>query len=277
MAGDWIKMRASLCTHPKVLLIADIVAESTEIGRRLSTGYNGSLDGIVTSDVTRDITLASLLRVWCATNEHTVDGVWHNSTLRTIDNAAGIPGFGEAMSLAGWAIYEESAQTVTLPNFLENNAPAKNNARSTAAERQARYRDKKKVSGDVTRDASVTSQSDAREEKRREEKKNCPKPRGLNVAGFPPGFDEFWSAYPKRQKRKDAVQAFAKLKPDPDFLKTMLSAIATQAASEQWRKDSGKFIPLPASWLNGERWLDETTPTVGADPVLSELFRRGAA
>lgn len=172
MAGDWIKMRASLCTNPKVLLIADIISESTDVGRRLSTGYNGALCEIVTCDVTRDITIASLLRVWCATNEHTEDGVWRNSTLRTIDQAAGIPGFGEAMALAGWAVYDESASTVTMPNFLENNAPAKNNARTSGAERQARYRQKlkeKAASRDVTRDATVTSQSDTREEKRRED------------------------------------------------------------------------------------------------------------
>ena len=173
MAGDWIKMRSSLCTHPKVLLIADIIAESTEIGRRLSTGFNGALREIVTRDVTRDIALSSLMRVWCATNEHTTDGVWISSTLDTLDMAAGIPGFGEAMEAAGWAIYDPENQTVTLPNFLENNAPAKNNARSSGAERQARHRQKKKAllvasrnsDGDVTRNVTVTSQSDAREER----------------------------------------------------------------------------------------------------------------
>lgn len=174
-------MRASLCTHPKVLMIAEIIGESVDVGRRLSTGFNGSLNEIVTCDVTRDVTLAALLRVWCATNEHTDDGIWKNSTLRTIDQAAGIPGFGEAMQEAGWAIYDEDARTVELPNFLENNAPAKDNARSTAAERQARYREKLRAaraadgesssSGDVTRDVTVSVTSNAREEKRREEKK----------------------------------------------------------------------------------------------------------
>lgn len=172
MAGDWIKMRGALCTNPKVLMIADILGASTDVGRRLSTGFNGSLSEIVTSDVMRDVTLAGLLRVWCATNEHTEDGVWRSSTLRVIDQAAGIPGFGEAMAAAGWAIYDAEAGTVTMPNFLENNAPAKNNARSTAAERQARYRDKKKScdgTRDVTRDVTQAVTSNAREEKRREE------------------------------------------------------------------------------------------------------------
>lgn len=175
MAGDWIKMRASLCTHPKVWMIADIIGSSTDIGRRLSTGFNGALEEIVTRDVTRDITLAALLRVWCATNEHTDNGVWHMSTLDTLDNAAGIDGFGEAMASVEWAIYDAEKQTVTLPNFTEYNAPAKHSARSTAAKRQAKYRANIKAKSDASRYASrdVTNgvTSNVREEKRREENK----------------------------------------------------------------------------------------------------------
>ncbi|THJ32392.1 hypothetical protein E8K88_11870 [Lampropedia aestuarii] len=176
MAGDWIKMRASLCTNPKVLMIAEIIGGSTDVGRRMSTGFTGTLSEIVTSDVTRDITIGGLLRVWCATNEHTVDGVWHNSTLKVIDQVAGIPGFGDAMASAGWAVFDAEEGTVTMPNFLENNAPAKNNARSSSAERQARYREKKKAKSsevtpadDVTQGVTRDVTSNAREEKRREE------------------------------------------------------------------------------------------------------------
>jgi hypothetical protein len=28
--------------------------------------------------------------------------------------------------------------------------------------------------------------------------------------------------------------------------------------SQQWTKDGGQFIPMPATWLNGRRWEDET-------------------
>lgn len=175
MAGDWIKMRASLCTHPKVWMIADIIGSSRDIGRRLSTGYNGALDELVTRDVTRDVTLSALLRVWCATNEHTEDGVWHMSTLDTLDNAAGIVGFGAAMAAVEWAIYDAEKQTVTLPNFTEYNAPAKHSARSTGAKRQAKYRDKIKAESNASRNASrdVTGDvtSNDREEKRRDKNK----------------------------------------------------------------------------------------------------------
>lgn len=170
MAGDWIKYRASLGTHPKVWKMADLLGSSIEVGRRLLTNHNGALDDMVTRDVTRDVTLAALLRVWCATNEHTEDGVWHMAALDTLDNAAGIVGFGAAMAAVEWAIYDPANQTVTLPNFTEYNAPAKHGARSTGAQRQARYRAKLKSNSDASPGVTGDVTGDDREEKRREKK-----------------------------------------------------------------------------------------------------------
>ena len=39
----------------------------------------------------------------------------------------------------------------------------------------------------------------------------------------------------------------------------MLAALERQRASDQWRKEGGRFIPLPATWINGRRWEDEET------------------
>ena len=181
MAGEWIRMRGSLLTHPKVIQITKILARDTDVGQRLSSGYNGCLDEIVTRDVTRDITIASLLRVWCACNEHTSDGVWQGIDIDDLDQIAGVPGFGVAMESVGWAVPDHEYSTITFPNFLEYNAPAKNGGRSSAAERQKRYRERKKQEEIESRnsDGKRDSNSDAtrdvtsvtREEKRREEKK----------------------------------------------------------------------------------------------------------
>lgn len=202
MAGDWIKMRASLSTNPKVGMIAEIIGKSEAVGRRLlGDDVTGTLERYVTRDVTRDITIGALLRVWCAANEHTDDGVMHNCSLHTIDQAAGVPGFAAAMQAAGWLEYDQEERTVTFPDFLENNAPAKSHARSTGAERQARYREKKRQqraeggqgeaksdasnngNGDVTRNVTVTSQSDAREDKRKNNINTPHTPQGGNQGG----------------------------------------------------------------------------------------------
>ena len=70
-------------------------------------------------------------------------------------------------------------------------------------------------------------------------------------------FDAFWQAYPKKVGKDVAKRAFDKRKVDDDLLAEILKAVKLQAASPQWAKDGGQFIPNPATWLNGGRWQDE--------------------
>jgi hypothetical protein len=101
--------------------------------------------------------------------------VWYGIELDDLDHVAGIDGFGDMMEAVGWAVYDPDNQTVTFPNFLEYNAPAKDGRVSSAAERQRRYREKNRslaTSGDVTRNVTrdVTESVTRDVEKRREEK-----------------------------------------------------------------------------------------------------------
>lgn len=70
-------------------------------------------------------------------------------------------------------------------------------------------------------------------------------------------FDAFWSAYPKKKGKQSAEKAFKKIAPDETLCKIMLNALEEQKQSAEWQKDSGQFIPHPATWLNGRRWEDE--------------------
>ena len=70
-------------------------------------------------------------------------------------------------------------------------------------------------------------------------------------------FLQFWTAYPRKVKRKEAVKAWSRLNPAPELLTEMLAALEVQKVSDDWLKDNGQFIPLPPTWLNGERWKDE--------------------
>jgi hypothetical protein len=74
----------------------------------------------------------------------------------------------------------------------------------------------------------------------------------------PSPFEVFYDAYPKKEAKKDAAAAFAKLNPDPELLAKMLAAIAAKRQSHDWTKDGGKFVPLPATWIRAERWNDES-------------------
>ena len=87
-------------------------------------------------------------------------------------------------------------------------------------------------------------------------------------------FVEFWNAYPRKVARSDAQNAWKKLKPNPDLLALILTALEVQAQSADWLKDGGKFIPYPATWLNGRRWDDE--PTVMQNAVMPSNQFEGA-
>ena len=71
---------------------------------------------------------------------------------------------------------------------------------------------------------------------------------------IPAGFNEFWTAYPRKIAKADAEKAWAKIKPD---LQTVLTALEWQCKLEDWTKDGVKYIPFPASYLNSKRYEDE--------------------
>ena len=70
-------------------------------------------------------------------------------------------------------------------------------------------------------------------------------------------FDIFWEAYPRKIAKGAARDAWKKIKPTAELSEAIVLAIGEQAQSEQWRRDGGKFIPYPSTWLNQSRWEDE--------------------
>lgn len=67
-------------------------------------------------------------------------------------------------------------------------------------------------------------------------------------------FLEFWKAYPYKTAKDKAWEAWQKKSPP---LQDCLKTLAWQVKSEQWVKEKGQFIPMPATWINGKRWEDE--------------------
>lgn len=71
------------------------------------------------------------------------------------------------------------------------------------------------------------------------------------------GFEAFWTAYPKKKSKGQALSAWKKLKPDSSLQAMILKAIENQKRSPDWQKDKGQYIPYPATWLNAMAWEDE--------------------
>ena len=74
-------------------------------------------------------------------------------------------------------------------------------------------------------------------------------PRACNAEGF----EEFYAAYPRKDAKKAAMRAWNALKPSQEVRGAILAAIKHQGLAQREKR----FIPLPASFLNGERWNDE--------------------
>jgi hypothetical protein len=70
-------------------------------------------------------------------------------------------------------------------------------------------------------------------------------------------FDEFWKLYPKKVGKGAAEKIWNKISAPTESLVKIKMALEWQKKSEQWNKDSGQFIPLPATYLNQRRWEDE--------------------
>ena len=69
---------------------------------------------------------------------------------------------------------------------------------------------------------------------------------------------EFWDEYPKHSCEAAARIAFAKAMKfvSPERL---MAALRSWKASDQWTKESGRFVPLPANWLDRHGW-EENPP-----------------
>ena len=87
----------------------------------------------------------------------------------------------------------------------------------------------------------------------------------MKVWEDPSGFDRWYATYPRHTHRKAAEVAWQKLAPDAPLEEALLRAVEDQKRTHGWRKDGGRYIPHPASWLNGRRWEDEVDASARAE------------
>lgn len=69
----------------------------------------------------------------------------------------------------------------------------------------------------------------------------------------------FWPAYPRKVAKEAARKAAAKVLAAGADPAEVMAGLESARASEQWTRDGGRYVPHPATWLNGRRWEDEVT------------------
>ena len=149
---------------------------------------------------------------------------------------------------------EETNENQTKPNETkENQTKPKNNLvfEEKEAEREREQEKRTKREKEI-------------EKGQEKERENAPAREELEG---PDDFGRFWILYPRKEGKKAARKAWDRIRPDQEQQAQIISALQVQKASDQWTRDSGKFIPHPATWLNGERWKDETIIPARASPV----------
>lgn len=137
MAGDWIKLRKCVITHPRLV--------------RTMSALNAD----------RLRTLGGIVSAWCLLDEQTSDGKLEGYTPEILDELVGLQGLSRAMEAAGWLIITESG--LQAPEFEKHNgSTAKRRAQESDRKMSARNADK----------CPQPKQTNCGPEKRREKKNN---------------------------------------------------------------------------------------------------------
>lgn len=228
MAGDWIKMRADLFTHPKVFKIADKLKKDELY------------------------VVGALLAFWSWSHQHAVDGRVDGATSHLIDRATRVDGLADALVSVGWLEVDETG--IGIPRFEVHNGDSAKE-RSLKNERQARWRERKK-GGEVDGGASTTPSTKAstREEKRRS------KPPTPESGEDEEGFKAFWTAWPACERKQDKAKCAEHWRRHAldAHASAILADVRLKAETRKWRDG---FIEAPLVYLRGKRWEDGATPS----------------
>lgn len=71
-------------------------------------------------------------------------------------------------------------------------------------------------------------------------------------------FEEFYHEYPSKKAKKVAEASWLRVNPSTGLARTIIEDVKKRRVEDkQWL---GGFIPMPATYLNQERWNDDITP-----------------
>lgn len=210
MAGDWIKMRSDLFTHPKVVRISSALK----------------------ADTLR--TVGGLMSAWCLFDAHSIDGKLEGYTAETLDAHLRWPGFAAAMIAVEWLA--DDGETLALPDFdTHNGASAKRRAQDADRKRSVR-----------NSSASDADKKRTREEKRREEKKedkNAPDGVDDLLAGIDPRVATDFRAHRKAKKAPITATAIEGIKREAAKAGITLQAALEMCCLRGW-------VGFKADWVS---------------------------
>jgi predicted transcriptional regulator len=84
-------------------------------------------------------------------------------------------------------------------------------------------------------------------------------------------FDQFWSYYPRKQKKKDAENIWRRKNLEKKAI--LILDDIKQRIKNDWKGKEKEFIPLPTTYLNGERWNDEFIKSSSKEHPVTSVMR----
>jgi len=234
---DWFRHYSGLHSDPKLTLVAEIAG----------------------------VHHCFAVAVWCALLEHASPCSDRGNVSEAVQET------GVRFIAIGTRIGTEDGtrivQAMIQVGLIKDGRIAKWNERQFSSDnstsRVQRFRDR-------TRNVSETRETVAETHQNRSDirKKESPLPpkgertkRVSSEHGDPAEFEAFWLAYPRKENKGRARTAFAAAAKKVGVERVMAGVGASVL---RWRNagTEARFIPLPSSWLNGERWSDQSAEAV---------------
>jgi len=104
----------------------------------------------------------------------------------------------------------------------------------------------------VTTKQEVKNVKNVKKDKDKEKKTYKKKER---VTVYSDVFEQFWEVYPKKVGKKKAFDSWENLNSDLPPIQAVVQSVKAHKQSTWWA--NSRYIPHPATWLNGHGWLNE--------------------
>lgn len=173
--------------------------------------------------------------------------------IEIINNTVTIPNWGKHQSIEQIEARREYQRNYQRQYYAKQKA---------LAEGKNSKRLEKRLDKDLDKQNLNTPDKNREDKKREEDTISRKRDDGM----IHPGFDDFWSVYPRKVAKQTAIKAWGKTGAnDSQALTDTIIADVKRRVDSEWKGKDVQYIPHPATYLNQRRWEDETSATDTAD------------